>query len=106
MNTEFTIKRTTKKIQAAWTQLIMVRRTGFSSGTVRFERYLAGLHVPKKRFFFAVLYERCFLLTYAELKDFQALKSSHFCVGQQKKNRSKRTGKKNSYFRTCKPANC
>ena len=55
---------------------------------------LAGLHVPKKRFFFAVLFERFiffFLLTQAEKKGFQPVNSPYFCLGQQKKNRSKRT---------------
>ena len=50
-----------------------------------------------------------FLLTQAEKKDLQSVKSLYFCVGQQKikeKDRSKRTRKKNRYFGTCKPAIC
>ena len=39
--------------------------------------HLAGLHVPKKRFFL-------FLLTQWK-KDFQPVKSLYFCVGLQKK---------------------
>ena len=38
---------------------------------------------------------------------FQPINSLFFCVGQQKKkNRSKRTSKKNRYFGTCKPTIC
>ena len=38
-------------------------------------------------------------------KDFQPMKSLDFCLGQQKKYRSKRTVKKNRFFGTCKRLN-
>ena len=37
---------------------------------------------------------------------FQPVKSPYFCVGQPKKNRSKRTSEKSRYFWTCKATEC
>ena len=66
-------------------------------------RQLAGLHVPKKRFFSSGSFF-FFLLTYAEKKDFNWLKALFSAKVGKKKNRSKQTAKKNRFFATRKPA--
>ena len=60
--------------------------------------YLAGLHLPKKRFSFAVFFF-FFLLTQAEEKGFQPVTSLYFYVGQQKKNALKEPVKRTSILR-------
>ena len=71
-------------------------------------KHLADLHVPKKRLLSTVLFKRFFFFADSRRKKgFQPLKNLYFCVDRQKrKNCSKRTSKKNSYFGTRKPANC
>ena len=61
-------------------------------------RIIACLHVSKKWFFFFTDSE--------EKKGFQPVQSLYFCVGQQKKNRLKRTSKKNRSLGACKPSIC
>ena len=68
-----------------------------------FPPFLAGLHLPKERFFLLVLFERFFfLLTEAEKMAFSQLKA--FLSAYKKKKRSKRTSKKDRYFGARKPA--
>ena len=56
---------------------------------------------------FTIFSSSSFFLANSRRKGFQPVKSPSFCVGQQeKKNRLKRTSKKNRYFGICKPAIC
>ena len=62
-----------------------------------------GLHVRKYRFFLLVLFKQLFflLLTYAEMKAFNWLKAFFLLESAKKKkkrNRSKRTARKNLFF--------
>ena len=80
----------------------------FFSTRTKESTYIAGLHVPKQRFFLAVLFERFFFFfgDSRRKRGFQPVKSLYFYVGQQKKKEllEKETEKKNRHFGTCIPA--